>query len=234
MDFDYSLMNIPFLLKEYYPDAKYSCHDRTYEGIEWLDENIKKPELADLKAKHREQIRIDLNHKALQEKKNAKIIAEAHEESEKQIESHLKDEALKDEMVRKQTLKMKSVIAEVREYTRQEQKQNAAEDYWRELTEDAQQRRSFALTYLRDTDWYVLRKAETGREIPEDVLQNRQKYREDIDKGNLVFKNYDQLRRKEYPTKEEKIEAFKKGAEAIIELRKRYAEVNKKYKAPKR
>lgn len=33
--------------------------------------------------------------------------------------------------------------------------------------------KSEALQYLARTDWYVSRKAETGKEIPEDVLRQR-------------------------------------------------------------
>lgn len=36
------------------------------------------------------------------------------------------------------------------------------------------------LNYLNSTDWYVVRFAETGREVPEDVLQKRQAARDAI------------------------------------------------------
>lgn len=31
--------------------------------------------------------------------------------------------------------------------------------------------------YLNDTDWYISRRAETGKDIPESVLENRKTYR---------------------------------------------------------
>ena len=34
--------------------------------------------------------------------------------------------------------------------------------------------------YLRKTDWYVIRKAENGKAIPEEVLEKREKCREII------------------------------------------------------
>jgi len=34
--------------------------------------------------------------------------------------------------------------------------------------------------YLRDTDWYVIRLQETGKAIPEEVLQKRQEARDSI------------------------------------------------------
>ena len=34
--------------------------------------------------------------------------------------------------------------------------------------------------YLSETDWYVSRKAETNKAIPEDVLTTRTEYREKI------------------------------------------------------
>lgn len=33
--------------------------------------------------------------------------------------------------------------------------------------------KSEALTYLNSTDWYFARKAETGQDVPQDVLDNR-------------------------------------------------------------
>lgn len=42
-----------------------------------------------------------------------------------------------------------------------------------------------ARQYLRDTDWYVVRYQETGVEIPEDVLSERQAARDRVkDLGN--------------------------------------------------
>ena len=36
------------------------------------------------------------------------------------------------------------------------------------------------IAYLRETDWYVIRKIETGKEIPQDVLDARQEARDAI------------------------------------------------------
>jgi hypothetical protein len=37
-----------------------------------------------------------------------------------------------------------------------------------------------SLKYLKDSDWYVTRQAETGKPIPEDILTKRQAARESI------------------------------------------------------
>ena len=37
-----------------------------------------------------------------------------------------------------------------------------------------------ALAYLADTDWYVIRKAETGKEIPGNILSAREAARADL------------------------------------------------------
>ena len=37
-----------------------------------------------------------------------------------------------------------------------------------------------ARKYLADTDWYVTRKAETGKDIPDDILTKRQEAREKV------------------------------------------------------
>lgn len=38
--------------------------------------------------------------------------------------------------------------------------------------------RTAALAYLADTDWYVVRKIETGKDIPEEILSARNTARE--------------------------------------------------------
>jgi len=38
-----------------------------------------------------------------------------------------------------------------------------------------------AKRYLSETDWYVHRKAETGKEIPTEVLERREQARKDAD-----------------------------------------------------
>lgn len=35
-----------------------------------------------------------------------------------------------------------------------------------------------AVLYLRNTDWYVIRKFETGKEIPEDIVTKRDEARQ--------------------------------------------------------
>lgn len=48
-------------------------------------------------------------------------------------------------------------------------------------------------SYLYKTDWYVTRKLETGKEIPEDILNKRKKVREEISeliKDNEDLKQY--------------------------------------------
>ena len=44
--------------------------------------------------------------------------------------------------------------------------------------------------YLYDTDWYTLRYAETGKEIPADVLQARQEARDEISRLRVELEEY--------------------------------------------
>ena len=46
---------------------------------------------------------------------------------------------------------------------------------------DAHQKRISARIYLKNTDWYVTRKAETGKAIPSDVATKRVQARIDAD-----------------------------------------------------
>ena len=56
-----------------------------------------------------------------------------------------------------------------------------AGDLQAEAQEVARQaERSEALAYLADTDWMVVRYAETGKDIPADVLKKRQAARDVI------------------------------------------------------
>ncbi len=41
------------------------------------------------------------------------------------------------------------------------------------LAREAEKLRAEALAYLRETDWFVTRQAETGKPIPEDVAEKR-------------------------------------------------------------
>ena len=43
------------------------------------------------------------------------------------------------------------------------------------------QARNSARAELLKTDWYIIRKQETGKEVPQDILQLRSKIREDCD-----------------------------------------------------
>ena len=40
-----------------------------------------------------------------------------------------------------------------------------------------------AIQYLKETDWYATRKAETGKEIPDDILTKRAQARLDASEG---------------------------------------------------
>ena len=40
-----------------------------------------------------------------------------------------------------------------------------------------------AIQYLKETDWYAARKAETGKAIPDDILTKRAQARLDADEG---------------------------------------------------
>tara|TARA_R110000868_G_scaffold242882_4_gene498491 strand:- start:2651 stop:3247 length:597 start_codon:yes stop_codon:yes gene_type:complete len=51
-----SLLNVPFLLKQLYPDARYILNSRKFEDLVWLETEIAKPTIYDLE---REQQRID-------------------------------------------------------------------------------------------------------------------------------------------------------------------------------
>jgi len=53
-----------------------------------------------------------------------------------------------------------------------------------ELVIDAKAMGINALKYLKETDWYASRLAETGKAIPEDILQKRQEARDSIVENN--------------------------------------------------
>jgi hypothetical protein len=47
-------------------------------------------------------------------------------------------------------------------------------------------KRASAIAYLKDTDWYIIRKIETGKEIPEEVSEKRNSCRNDISTTSAI------------------------------------------------
>lgn len=44
--------------------------------------------------------------------------------------------------------------------------------------------------YLAETDWYAIRKNETGKDIPEDISEAREQAREDISSMRISLQNF--------------------------------------------
>lgn len=53
--------------------------------------------------------------------------------------------------------------------------------------EEAYNQREEHIQYLRDTDWYIIRKADTGNEVPEEVITKRAECRIKVSEAQEVL-----------------------------------------------
>jgi hypothetical protein len=55
-----------------------------------------------------------------------------------------------------------------------------------------------------------------------------------VEKGEKVYKNFDSHQRAELPSHEERVEAIKSGGEKLKQLKKQVAEVQNRFKKPRK
>lgn len=89
---------------------------------------------------------------------------------------------------------------------------------WVELVNYSKEQHDAAVKYLTDTDWYVHRQTEYNeKKVPDDIAEKRKQARLVIGDAVKVFGNWHTIRAKEYPSKEQMVEALRSGRQAIIE-----------------
>ena len=58
-------------------------------------------------------------------------------------------------------------------------------------SDEQAQNRNYALTYLEQTDWYIIRQAETSQQVPETVLTQRQQARDTLNETPQETPNHE-------------------------------------------
>lgn len=227
-------INYAHVLQTHYPRARFAVHGREYEDIEWMDESVPKPtkeylESLDGRAARAEQIaerQKEFLKKTVAERESY-LLLDAEGESEKALERIKEIHEGFRAKIAESLLELKK-LEEIKETARQEI------DYFVELSEMELAQKEDAVSYLRDTDWLVIRQMETGKEIPESVKIKRQAARVMVEKGEKVYKNFDSHQRQELPSLEERIQAIKAGGEALKRIKSQVKGVQSRYKKPKR
>ena len=227
-------MNYAFLAKKY---LGVNClfEDRTYEGLIWPADKGEKPlhevfegfqreEEREARAAGHAEAEQDNLTQERQRQARAQAVEDARPFADKLQEQYqaLRN-AARDELVKaiecQELLKTKTVV----------------EECWHEITKAQEVINENAQQYLHDTDWYVTRAREPGgKDVPIEVLQLRAEARDRIQKGQLVFARWQELRASELPSKEDIAAAIREGGRALEEMRKACHAVALKYPKPKK
>lgn len=225
--------NYAHLADKYISGASYILHDRTYEGLEWKGPGPKpSEEIFDaFWAEEQRQAGILLNEELKFDSLMAERQHQARVEAERDMRSH--EEKIKEEQakIRSEIQAIKGAAIELQELlkTRDEML-----DCWNEITAAQEIINAESEKYLYDTDFYVTRKHDTGKEIPEEITANRNLARERVTRGRLVYRYAEELRANEMPTRAIIQAAIKTGGKELERIRALRKELILKYPSPKR
>ncbi len=226
-----SKFSYAYILDKYLPHIQYAMEDRTYEGIRFLTKE-EPPTQALLDAFIQEEERL-----AGIKNKNLSKLEDYYKERQHQY----RDEAAKKAIPLEDKLKAEydSIIAEIEtlrldavELQKTIQAKEKLEESWLEVSNAQEKANEAARSYLAETDWYVTRLQETGLEIPEEVQHKRAHARDSITNGVQVFSNWQKLREKERPSREELKAAIKAGGEELKRIKSVCEEIHSRYKKP--
>jgi len=226
-----SKFSYAYILDKYLPHIPYVMEDRTYAGIRFLTKDEPPTqELLDAFIKEEERL-------AGIKKNNLSKLDDYYKERQHQY----RDEAAKKAIPLEEKLKAEydSIIAEIEtlrldamELQKTLEAKEKFQESWLEVSNAQEKANEAARSYLAETDWFVTRKQETGLDIPEDVQMKRAQARESITKGIEVFSNWQQLREKERPSREELKAAIKAGGLELQRIKSVCEEIHSRYKKP--
>lgn len=227
--------NYAYIYEKYFkPEgATVIVHDRTYDGLEVI--GAVKPPKEILEATAIEDARVTTGvaqvYAREQESELQKKQEQARAEAERAaipLEEKIKAEWAK---IMEEVIELRKAAVEAQQAHRTK---DALLDSWYEVQAAQLAINEEAEAYLKETDWYVTRKLETGIEIPVDIQDRRTEARARIDRGQKVFAKYDALRRMELPTREEIKKAIHAGGHELERIRLLCNETKLKYAKPHR
>jgi len=226
-------MNFVYLAKKYL-GVDCLCHERTYGGLIWPAGAGEKPDYEVFESFQREedrQARVgkrEAQERAEHRRVRHHQIRHAEVEAAKTEEERFRDEEAK---IRAEAREQRMKAIEVLERTRTK---DEVSECWTEIGKTQEAVNAMAREFLASTDWYVTREQEGGPKVPDDIRQQRAQARADIEHGKTVYANWQVLRAKELPSREEMAEAIRAGGEELERLQKVCQDVAKKYPRPKR
>lgn len=225
-------MNYTRLLSKYRSEAKYVIHDRSYHGIEWCTDEVEKPSMEQFEAWSQEEERLG-RVESLADKEKISRIDEIRRlarikaiEAAKPLEAKIAEEwkAIHESVI--------GLRKELREQHEARRAKDALSSCWKEIDSIQAGINAEAEQYLKDTDWVATRKQDTGKDIPEDIMQKREEARSRIQHGSMVYANWEKLRSLEMPKKEEIIAALRAGHEEVERIKKVIEGIRLKFPKP--
>jgi hypothetical protein len=229
-------MNYAYLFEKYCkPDhekVKVIVHDRTYDGLEV--HGMDKPSRVQFESFQEMEDRESQREGFLQKEEQSLIqLRQEQARVEAKRKSVSVEERIRESWneITASVLKLRSEAVEAQESLKAK---NTVLECWYEIEKAQEMINHEAMQYLAETDWYVTRKLENGLEIPQEVFEKRAEARNRIDRGHLVFKRADELRRKEMPSKEEIKAAILQGGKELERIKSICKEISLKYAKPSR
>lgn len=221
-----------YVLEKYYKGHHFAIEDRTYDGIIWHGPGPKPAqETLDTLIKEEERY---LNIEENNAQKDIELLKElqaAHRQ--KAIEASRP-------LIEKIEIQYKAIFAEISELLQEAKETQLAieakdrlDEAWYEVSKSQEMINKKARDFLASTDWYVTREQEVGIKIPEEIIRQRAEARDSVCKGDIVYKNWQALREKERPSREEIKQAIRLGGEELKRIKEHCQAVSLKYAKPR-
>lgn len=223
-------MNFRYLAEKY---LNVSClvNDRTYDGIIWPhDAPMEKPPLEVFEAFQREEDRLKRVDQFTTESLMADHREKLHQARAKALEEITPYEdklRAEQEDVRRQALEQKQEAVRLRLAL---ELRETADHMWTEISRTEAAMAAQAQKYLEDTAFYL---AWDPHKIPADVLAKREEAHKRLEAGKTVYANWQSLRAKEHPSREEMAAAIRAGGEELERMKALLKGVALRYPKPK-
>lgn len=225
-------INFAYLYKKYIGEGTVIVHDRTLDGLEVIGGTKPSKELFEaFQAEEDRLAKIEHNQEAV----NLGLMEERQHQARVQAAMDalpLEEKISKEqELIRQEIIALKAEAKETQELIKTK---DDLLDCWHEISAAQALINAEAEAYLKETDWYVTRKHEEGKDIPQDVQDARARAKEAIHKGEVVYKHADKLREMAMPSREEIKAAIVKGGAELSRIKMAVQEVHFRYPKPKR
>lgn len=227
------MINYNRLLQIYKPDAHYVLHDRTYDGIEWLDKSMK-PSKDLFEAWQKEEDRKG-NALTFSESEKLKELEEKRHQARVEAQERAKPIQQK---IEEEWDSITTAIIELAKKTSELKASLRAKDavleLWHELDDFQSELHGEAKAYLEETRLYAEKEAETGIPMPEAIRKARNEAFSIFGNGKVVYASAVKLREREMPSREEIIKAYKEGGEILEKMKELIKDIHLKYPKPTR